>query len=378
MLTTAEKLRYQKHILLPQIGIAGQERLRNASVLVVGAGGFGCPVLLYLAAAGVGVIGITDADTVDITNLQRQVLYQSEDVDKLKVEVAMQRLQALNPLIDYTLHPFALTHENAERVIEEYDLVVDCTDNFTARYVINDVCVRLGKPFVYGAIHQFEGQISVFNYTDAEGKQGPTYRCLFPDKPSDFEIPNCAEVGVLGILPGTIGMFQANEVVKIITGIGQVLSGELLVMDLLENSQHKIKIRRRDDALELAIQNWKQATGSRQEKSEQVETKKEISVQELKQSLGNQEDIYLLDVRNPDEFEVCTLPNATLIPMYNIPEYVSKIPANKKVVVYCHHGSRSLSVVRYLEQAHDFHNLLNLTGGIHAWATEIDDTMAVY
>ncbi|MFN8358074.1 MAG: molybdopterin-synthase adenylyltransferase MoeB [Spirosomataceae bacterium] len=375
MLSPAEQLRYEKHILLPQIGASGQTRLKNAKVLVVGAGGLGCPVLLYLAAAGVGTIGMVDNDAVDISNLQRQVLYQTEDVDKLKVEVALTRLQALNPLLDYELHPFALTAQNAQEVIEPYDLVVDCTDNFTVRYVINDVCVLQNKPFVYGAIHQFEGQVAVFNYTDTDGIQGPTYRCLFPEKPSDFEIPNCAEVGVLGILPGTIGLYQANEVVKIITGIGKVLSGELLVLDLLENSQHKIRLHRREDAYELAASSWKT---SHADTHKPDEDEKEITVQALKQLLDNQEDLFLLDVRNPDEYEVCHLPNSLLVPMYDIPDNVSKIPTNKKVVVYCHHGSRSLSVVRYLEQAHDFHNLLNLAGGIHAWATEIDPSVAVY
>lgn len=373
MLLPEEQERYQKHLLLPKFGLEGQLKLKNASVLVVGAGGLGSPVLLYLAAAGVGCIGIIDPDEVDLSNLQRQVLYSSDEVGQPKAPIAAGNLRKLNDQISYQFYPQALKKDNARALITEYDLVVDCTDNFTVRYVINDVCVTLGKPFIYGAIHQFEGQVSVFNFRDKDGTLGPTYRCLFPQQPSDFEIPNCAEIGVLGILPGAIGMLQANEVVKMLTGIGKVLSGELLVMDLLENTHQKIRIRRRPDAESLAAKGIEEIT-DRQTPTEM----KVISVQELKQKVDNQENIFILDVRNLDEYETCNLTQATLIPMNTIPNNVKRIPTDKPVIVYCHHGMRSANVIQFLEQNHGFQNLFNLTGGIDAWAREIDDDMAVY
>lgn len=374
MLSSTEKNRYQKHLLLPQIGLEGQLKLKKAKVLVVGAGGLGCPVLLYLSAAGVGKIGIMDGDSVDLTNLQRQVLYKVEDIGSPKASTAASRLEKMNNDIEYEVVKQNLRVENAETFIKNYDIVVDCTDNFTARYLINDYCVKLNKPFVYGAIHQFEGQVSVFNFQDSMGNLGPTYRCIFPDEPSELEIPNCATIGVLGILPGMLGMYQANEVVKMITGIGKVLSGELLMMDLLENTTQKIKIKRRAEAEKMIF-----PLGEKHIKNpENQEIKKEITVEELQEILQKQEDIFLLDVRNINEAEICQLPNSVLIPMSNIPTNIKRIPKDKPVVVYCHHGFRSASVIDYLTQNHGFTNLQNLKGGINAWATEIDNTMAVY
>jgi sulfur-carrier protein adenylyltransferase/sulfurtransferase len=374
MLSSTEKNRYQKHLLLPQIGLEGQLKLKKAKVLVVGAGGLGCPVLLYLSAAGVGKIGIMDGDSVDMTNLQRQVLYKVEDIRSPKASTAASRLEKMNNDIEYEVVKQNLRVENAETFIKNYDIVVDCTDNFTARYLINDYCVKLNKPFVYGAIHQFEGQVSVFNFQDSAGNLGPTYRCIFPDEPSELEIPNCATIGVLGVLPGILGMYQANEVVKMITGIGKVLSGELLMMDLLENTTQKIKIKRRAEAEKMIF-----PLGEKHIKNpENQEIKKEITVEELQEILQKQEDIFLLDVRNINEAEICQLPNSVLIPMSNIPTNIKRIPKDKPVVVYCHHGFRSASVIDYLTQNHGFTNLQNLKGGINAWATEIDNTMAVY
>jgi sulfur-carrier protein adenylyltransferase/sulfurtransferase len=371
-----ERQRYQKHIKLPQIGEIGQLKLRNASVLIVGAGGLGCPVLLYLAAAGVGHLGIIDADVIDLTNLQRQVLYQNTDLNQPKASVAAQRLAALNPEIRFSVFEENLEIGIANSVIELFDFVIDCTDNFAVRYLINDVCVQQGKPFVYGAIHQFEGQISVFNY-----QQGPTYRCLFPEKPSDFEIPNCAEVGVLGILPGIIGTMQANEAIKIITGIGQVLSGQLLLMDLLENSHRKIKFKRQANAEVVAKEQYEQkleAWKNGQENDKTCNLMKTITPEVLQEKLDNGDDIFLLDVREVYEFEICHLADTTLIPMNQIPVHVSQIPTDKMVVVYCHHGMRSASVIQYLENNHNFKNLYNLTGGIDTWAVEIDESMDRY
>jgi sulfur-carrier protein adenylyltransferase/sulfurtransferase len=374
MLLPEEKRRYQKHLLLPQIGEEGQTKLKNARVLVVGAGGLGCPVLLYLSAAGIGKIGVIDADIVDMTNLQRQVLYRVEDIGKSKAVIAVSRLKKLNDSIDYEIINNRFKPENAESILQNYDIIVDCTDNFPTRYAINDFCVKLRKPFVYGAIHQFEGQVSVFNFKNSEGILGPTYRCLFPEEPADGEIPNCAEIGVLGILPGTLGMYQANEVVKMITGIGIVLSGQLLMVDLLENTSQKIKFKRKSNAETLIFP---------EKKVEQIESQsfnimKTISVKELSELIENQKDIFLLDVRNLGEYETCKLENAVLIPMNSIPTSVKHIPKDKKVIVHCHHGMRSASVIQYLEQSHGFENLYNLTGGIDAWAREIDLGMVRY
>lgn len=374
MLTSSEKNRYQKHLLLPQIGLEGQLKLKNAKVLVVGAGGLGCPVLLYLSAAGVGKIGILDADSVDMSNLQRQVLYRVEDIGSPKATTAASHLAKMNDSIEYEAVKQNLRPENAETFIRNYDIIVDCTDNFTARYLINDYCVKLNKPFVYGAIHQFEGQVSVFNFKDSDGNLGPTYRCLFPEQPSDLEIPNCATIGVLGILPGMLGMYQANEVIKMITGIGTVLSGQLLIVDLLENTSQKIKVKRRKNAEELIFPGGEKKS----QLIDNQEFKQTITVQELHERIQKQEDIFILDVRNLNEYETCRIEGSVLIPMSNIPTNVKHIPKDKTVVVYCHHGFRSASVIEYLSQNHGFMNLQNLTGGINAWANEIDETMAVY
>ena len=374
MLNISEKNRYQKHLLLPQFGEEGQLKLKNAKVLVVGAGGLGCPVLLYLSAAGVGKIGIMDADVVDMTNLQRQVLYKIEDIGSPKATSAANRLSKLNDMVEYEAVRQNLKPENAETFIKNYDIIVDCTDNFTARYLINDYCVKFQKPFVYGAIHQFEGQVSVFNFLDKQGVLGPTYRCLFPEQPSELEIPNCATIGVLGVLPGMLGMYQANEVIKMITGIGTVLNGQLLMVDLLENTSQKIKVKRRKDAEQMIFP----AGDKNVPTTDNQEINSKITVADLQKKIFNQEDFLLLDVRNPFEYDICKLPNSLLIPMSNIPTNIKHIPRDKPVVVYCHHGMRSASVIEYLSQNHGFTNLQNLTGGINAWANEIDKMMAVY
>ncbi len=376
MLTSAEKTRYQKHILLPQIGLEGQQKLKLAKVLVIGAGGLGCPVLLYLTAAGIGKIGILDSDVVDLTNLQRQVLYKTEDIGKPKAATAAKRLAQMNDTIEIEAVNQKLKKENAEAFIKMYDIVVDCTDNFSARYLINDMCVKLQKPFVYGAIHQFEGQVSVFNFKDNNGVLGPTYRCLFPEQPSDLEIPNCAAIGVLGILPGTLGMYQANEVVKMITGIGKVLSGEFLMVDLLENTSQKIKVKRRADAEHLIEQHHAESDDIAACSTDNI--MKTITVEELHNQLVQNKELVLLDVRNLYEYDICHLANSVLIPMNSIPNNIKHIPRDKPVVVYCHHGMRSASVIEFLVQNHGFKNLINLEGGINEWANEIDQTMPMY
>ena len=371
-----ELKRYQKHLNLPEIGHEGQIKLKNSKVLIVGAGGLGCPVLLYLTAAGVGNIGIVDHDVVDISNLQRQVLYTTNEIGKPKVKAAVAHLQKINPELTFDAHAVALEYSNARAIIDEYDIVVDCTDNFKVRYLINDICVSLGKPFVYGAIHRFEGQVAVFNalLNPETGQRGPTYRCLFPELPGELEIPNCAETGVLGVLPGVIGTYQANEVIKLITGIGEPLTEHLVMLDLLNVSTQKIKVKRRPDASVLA----EQGLLSRRQVAVKTNEPLTMSVQELASRLMTSEDVFLLDVRERPEYELCHIDGAVLIPVSMIPNNLKRIPADRPVVVYCHHGIRSANVIDYLVTQTGRANLYNLTGGIHAWATEIEPEMATY
>jgi len=374
MLTQEEFSRYGRQMILPGMGREGQEKLKRAKVLVVGAGGLGCPALLYLAAAGVGAIGIVDGDAVSVSNLHRQVLYGAGDVGKPKAQTAAGALRNLNPFLTIQSHPVHLSRQNALALLEGYEWVVDCTDNFPARYLINDACVLLQKPFVYGAIHRFEGQVSVFNYQQPEGERGPTYRCLFPVPPPPDQVPNCAEAGVLGVLPGVVGLLQATEIVKAITGLGQALSGELLLMDLLETSFRKIRFRRTaaaDQVTELIdyelfcrgsvpseIRHWR---------AEELREKREAGG-----------EVGLLDVREPHEYAICHLEGATLIPLNALPGRVDQIPRDKPVVVYCHFGGRSEKAIRQLQQEFGFTNLYNLRGGIDAWARAVDEEMARY
>ncbi|MBD2751319.1 molybdopterin-synthase adenylyltransferase MoeB [Spirosoma validum] len=374
-LVPSEKQRYQKHLNLPEIGAQGQLRLKNARVLVVGAGGLGCPVLLYLTAAGVGQIGVIDPDVVDMSNLQRQVIYTTDEVGKPKAKIAVNHLKKLNPEINFDTYTMALDISNARAIIDEYDVVVDCTDNFKVRYLVNDVCVTLGKPFVYGAIHRFEGQVAVLNADLADGRKGPTYRCLFPEYPNEMEIPNCSVTGVLGVLPGVIGTYQANEVIKLITGIGQSLNEQLLMVDLLAMTQQKIKTKRRADAEELAHQGLASA-GVRPSPSTLGPQK--MSATELADRLAKGDNIFLLDVRERPEYDVCHLDGAVLIPIDMIPNNRKRIPTDRPVVVYCHHGIRSANVAQYLYAQDGLANLYNLEGGINAWARDVEPEMAVY
>ena len=379
-LVPAEKQRYQKHLNLPEIGQQGQLRLKNARVLVVGAGGLGCPVLLYLTAAGVGTIGVIDPDVVDLSNLQRQVIYTTDEVGKPKAKMAVSHLNRLNPDLTFDTYAMVLDSSNARGIIDAYDIVVDCTDNFKVRYLVNDVCVTLGKPFVYGAIHRFEGQVAVLNADLGTGpsglaRRGPTYRCLFPDYPNEIEIPNCNDTGVLGVLPGVIGTYQANEVIKLITGIGQSLSEHLLMVDLLTMSQQKIKIKRRADADELARQGL---ASSNSRPAPGATGPQKLSVHELAERLALGEDIFLLDVRERPEYDLCHMEGAVLIPVGMIPNNRKRIPTDRPVVVYCHHGIRSDNVVQYLYAQEGLTNLYNLDGGINAWARDIEPEMAVY
>jgi len=379
MLTPSEQTRYQKHLNLPEWGLDGQLTIKKSRVLVVGAGGLGCPVLLYLTAAGVGRIGVVDPDVVDLSNLQRQVLYTTSDVGQSKAKAAVAHLQRLNPDLRFDTHAQALDSTNARALIDAYDVVVDCTDNFSVRYLVNDWCVTLNKPFVYGAIHRFEGQVAIFNAEMADGQRGPTYRCVFPENPSQMEIPNCAETGVLGVLPGVIGTYQATEVLKLLTGIGEPLTDKLLMTDLLSHTSRTIRIRRRVDAVEMA----RQGIADRQKpESKAGEAPKKITARSLADRLEQGESIFLLDVREREEYDLCHLDGAVLIPVGMIAATAAadrkRIPTDVPVVIYCHHGIRSANVANYLYTQGGYTNLYNLEGGINAWAQQIEPEMATY
>ena len=340
--------RYSRQIILPEVGLIGQQKLTNASVLVVGAGGLGSPVLLYLAAAGVGRLGIIDADKVDVTNLQRQVIYVTEDEGKSKAETAAKRLSALNPEISIDVYPVWLSKDNALEIFSKYDIVVDGSDNFATRYLVSDACVMLNKPLVFGSIFKFEGQVSVFNY-----KGGPTYRCLFPGPPVAGEVPNCSEIGVIGVLPGIIGTLQANEVIKIILDKGEVLSGLLYMYDALSNDVQKLKVFKDPIAsivTELGIY------------EEVCETSPDIDKKTFDAWVEKNVVFQLIDVREPHEFEQKNI-GGELIPMNTVKDNLSHIREDIPVIVHCQMGGRSRKIVDFLYEK-GYKNVFNLTGGL--------------
>ena len=379
MLSKEELERYSRHLILPDFNIAGQEKLKAAKVLVVGAGGLGSPVLLYLAAAGVGTIGIVDFDIVDISNLQRQVLYTVEDKGQLKVEAAKKRLLSLNPLLKINTYNIQLTSENALDIFKNYDVVADGTDNFPTRYLVNDACCILGKTNVYASIFRFEGQVSVFNHIDEKGETGANYRDVFPQPPLPGTVPSCGEAGVLGVLPGIIGSIQASEVIKVITGIGEPLSGRLFIFDAKSFSTRVLKIFKRSDRTPITeLIDYEQFCGITSA-AEQKDAKKmkSITVQELKAMQDSGEDFQLIDVREAHEVAISTL-GGLHIPMGEVPMNVNKIETDKKVVIHCRSGGRSGAIIGFLEQSHGFDNLYNLAGGINGYAAEVDNSIAVY
>lgn len=374
--------RYSRHLIIPEFNIEGQRKLKAAKVLVVGTGGLGSPMLLYLAAAGVGTIGIIDFDVVDDSNLQRQVLYSVDDVGVPKVEAAKKRIKALNPHINIVVHETMLTSQNALDIVKDYDVVADGTDNFPTRYLVNDACVLLGKTNVYASIFRFEGQVSVFNYTDKEGNVGPNYRDLFPSPPPPGLVPSCAEGGVIGVLPGIVGSLQANEVIKVITGVGEPLSGRLFIFDALSFITRTLKIYR-DEENPLNGKNptitelidYQQFCGIPQ-KSEEKNVK-EITVKELANMVKNNADFQLIDVREPYEYDIANI-KGELIPLAQVEESYNKINSDKQVVVHCRSGKRSADAIELLEKKYGFKNLYNLKGGILAWADEIDNSLPKY
>jgi len=373
-LSPKEMARYSRHIAIPEFGLAGQQKLKAAKVLVIGSGGLGSPVLLYLAAAGVGHIGIVDFDVVDDSNLQRQVLFTVGDIGASKAKTARERLLQLNPYIDITVYNQAFTKDNALELIKDYDVVADGTDNFPTRYLVNDACVLAGKVNVYASIFRFEGQVSVFNYPQADGSRGVNYRDLFPEPPPPGMVPSCAEGGVLGVLPGIIGSMQASEVIKVITGVGEPLSGRLFLFDAASFTTRVLNVNKNPDTKITALINYEAFCGIGLPEENPL---KEISVQELKAWMDNEVDFQLVDVREAYEYDIANL-QGELISLPAIVEEQGRISKDKKVVIHCRSGKRSAEAIRKLEASYPFDNLYNLRGGINAFAKEVDGTLIVY
>ncbi|MGQ9634635.1 MAG: molybdopterin-synthase adenylyltransferase MoeB [Bryobacteraceae bacterium] len=379
-LSQEEMLRYSRHLLIPEVGVEGQWKLKRAKVLVVGAGGLGSPVGLYLAAAGVGRMGIVDFDVVDASNLQRQVIHGTSDLGRKKLESAVDTIGDINPHVQVDCFETALTSENALEILRDYDLVVDGTDNFPTRYLVNDACVLLGKPNVYGSIFRFEGQATVFAYPG-----GPCYRCLYPEPPPPGLVPSCAEGGVLGVLPGLVGLIQATEAVKLILGVGQPLVGRLLLYDALGMRFRELKIRRdagcpvcgdRPTIRELI--DYHQFCGVPRAGGPGGDTAAEdIDVLQLKDKLERGNRFLLLDVREQHEHQLCRLPGAVLIPMREVPKRLGELDRNQEIVVYCRSGARSAKIAQLL-RANGFPRVRNLTGGILAWSDKVDPSVPKY
>lgn len=361
MLTREELIRYSRHLNLPDFGVEQQEQLKKARVLVIGAGGLGSPVLLYLAAAGVGHIGIVEFDVVEESNLQRQILYGSEDVGKAKAQVAKKKLEALNPHIHIEIYETDLNRENAIALISEYDVVADGTDNFPTRYLVNDACVLAGKPNVYASIFRYEGQVSVFNLDLDDGTRSPNYRDIFPKPPAPDMVPNCAEGGVIGVLAGIIGTLQANEVIKIITGIGETLAGRLFLFDAAAFTSRTLKYKKRADTNITELIDYEVFCAGKIKK-----TMKEIRAEGLKNMMEKEEAFTLVDVREAHERAAFNI-GGLHIRMSEVPASVTMFPKDEKVIVYCHSGIRSAEVVRFLEENYAHENLYNLQGGMVAW-----------
>ena len=377
-LSHEEIRRYSRHLIMPEVGMAGQRKLKEASVLCVGAGGLGSPMLLYLAAAGVGHIGLVDFDVVDESNLQRQIIHGTSTLGQPKMESAKRRLHDLNPFIEITGYEEPLTSANALDIIPHYDVVADGTDNFQTRYLTNDACVMLGKPNVYGSIFRFEGQASVFY-----AKEGPCYRCLFPEPPPPGLVPSCAEGGVLGVLPGIIGTIQATEVVKLIIGQGEPLIGRLLLYDALEMSFTTLKLRKNPDCVVCSdhptvtqLIDYDQFCGV---VSHDVEAEQglEITVKDLKAQLEHDgQDLIVLDVREPHEWDISHLDFARLLPKNDLPEHLNEFDQTRDYVLHCKSGVRSLDAARLMKAAG--FRVKSLRGGINAWAREVDPSLPIY
>jgi adenylyltransferase/sulfurtransferase len=384
-LSNEEMRRYSRHLLLPEIGVKGQKVLKAARVLVVGLGGLGSPVAMYLAAAGIGTLGIVDFDRVDESNLQRQVIHGTSTLGMSKIASATTRIADLNPFVQVVAHEMPLNRDNALNIIEKYDIVVDGTDNFQTRYLVNDACILLNKINVYGSIYRFDGQVSVFG---ARASNGPCYRCLFPAPPPPGEVPSCAEGGVLGVLPGVIGTLQATEVIKLITGAGDPLIGRLLIYDALEMSVRQMKLRRRSDCpvcgdnptitTLIDYDEFCGVTPTMITNNSNHDALPEITVTELKRRMNDGlGTARLIDVRETNEWDIARVPNATLIPMNTIPNHIDELAQASELLILCRSGRRSADVVRFLMSV-GFKNVKNVKGGTLAWSREVDPSVPTY
>jgi len=380
-LTADELSRYSRHLILPEVGVEGQRKLKAARVLCVGTGGLGSPLALYLAAAGVGTLGLVDFDVVDASNLQRQIIHSTADIGRKKLDSAEEKLKALNPALNVVKHDTLLSSANALDILKDYDVVADGTDNFPTRYLVNDACVLLGKPNAYGSIFRFEGQASVFG-----AKDGPCYRCLYPEPPPPGLVPSCAEGGVLGILPGLVGVIQATETIKLILGIGEPLIGRLLLVDALNMRFRQLKLLKNpecpvcgDHPTVTKLIDYQQFCGIEPASERQSAVKNgipQVSPKDLKKRIDAGEDLFILDVREPFEYQIANI-GGVLIPQNDVPKRIGEIDRNREIVVQCKSGGRSQRIAEYLKQS-GFPTVSNLAGGIVAWSDEVDPKVPKY
>ena len=380
-LTVDEVMRYSRHLIIPEIGMTGQKRLKNAKVLCVGAGGLGSPALLYLAAAGVGTLGVIDFDVVDESNLQRQIIHGQSDIGRLKAESARDSIAEINPYVHVEVHTDALTTDNVMEIFSGYDLIVDGTDNFATRYMVNDACVLLGKPYVWGSIFRFDGQASVF-----WAEYGPCYRCLYPDPPPPGMVPSCAEGGVLGVLCGSIGSIQVTEAIKLLTGVGESLAGRLMIYDALEMSYRTVRVRK-DPECAICGKNptitslidYDAFCGAVSADAAEAASGSTITATELKDMLDRGDNIFLVDVREPNEYEIVSIPGATLIPkdQFLTGAALAKLPQDKRIVLHCKSGVRSAECLAIVKSA-GFSDAVHVGGGVLAWANQVDPSLPTY
>jgi sulfur-carrier protein adenylyltransferase/sulfurtransferase len=380
-LTVDEVKRYSRHLIIPEIGMTGQKRLKNAKVLCVGAGGLGSPALLYLAAAGVGTLGVIDFDTVDESNLQRQIIHGQSDIGRPKAESARDSIAEINPLVHVVLYEEALTVDNVMEIFSQFDLIVDGTDNFATRYMVNDACVLLGKPYVWGSIYRFDGQASVF-----WAEHGPCYRCLYPDPPPPGMVPSCAEGGVLGVLCASIGSIQVNEAIKLLTGIGESLAGRLMIYDALEMSYRTVRIRK-DPECAICGKNptitelidYDAFCGVLSEDAQEAASGSTITATDLKSMLDNGDDIFLVDVREPNEYEIVSIPGSVLIPkdQFLSGAALERLPQDKRIVLHCKSGARSAEALAVVKNA-GFSDAVHVGGGVLAWVSQVDPSLPTY
>ena len=380
-LTREEVMRYSRHLIIPDVAMDGQKRLKNAKVLCVGAGGLGSPALMYLAAAGVGTLGIVEFDTVDESNLQRQIIHSQSDVGRSKAVSAKETVQGINPLITVNIHELRLDESNVMDLFAQYDLIVDGTDNFATRYLVNDACVLLNKPYVWGSIYRFEGQASVF-----WSEHGPCYRCLYPEPPPPGMVPSCAEGGVLGVLCASIGSIQVTEAIKVLTGIGDPLVGGLMVYDALEMTYRKVRIRKDPECAICGknptiteLQDYEAFCGAVSEEAQAAAKDSTITAKELKAKIDSGEDFLLVDVREPAEYEIVSIPGAVLIPKGDILSGVAlaQLPQDKPIVLHCKSGVRSAEALAALKAA-GFGDAVHVQGGVLAWINQVDPSLPTY